>query len=113
MQHYAKYYQNRFNRGRDIAIFRYFKMAAAAILDFQNLNFLKVWGVVTHTYIHKYTHTWNLVFRFFSFLYNLVNAALSIRVVQLFFAGLTNVTNAHTHRQTHRQKDRLTTLLCL
>ena len=39
LHHYAKFSRNRFNRGRDIAIFRYFKMAAAAILDFRNLIF--------------------------------------------------------------------------
>ena len=37
---YAKLCWKRFNRGRDIAIFRYFRMAAAVILDFRNLNFL-------------------------------------------------------------------------
>ena len=38
----AKFCQNRSNRGQDIfmAIFRFFKMAAAAILDFQNFKFL-------------------------------------------------------------------------
>ena len=29
-------------RGRNMAIFRYFKMAAAAILDFQNFKFLRI-----------------------------------------------------------------------
>ena len=32
--HRAKLRQNRLNRGRDMAIFQFFKMAAAAILDF-------------------------------------------------------------------------------
>jgi len=32
----AKLCQNRSNRGQDMAIFKFFKMAAAAILDFQN-----------------------------------------------------------------------------
>jgi len=31
----AKLGQNRSNRGRDMTIFRFFKMAAAAILDFE------------------------------------------------------------------------------
>jgi len=31
---YAKFRRNRFNCGRDMVIFRFFKMAAAAILDF-------------------------------------------------------------------------------
>ena len=34
MHHRAKFRRNRSNRGRDIAIFRFFKMAAAAILAF-------------------------------------------------------------------------------
>jgi len=38
----AKFCGNRFNRRRDMAIFRFFKMAAAAILDFSNLKFLTV-----------------------------------------------------------------------
>jgi len=33
-RHYAKFYQNLSNRGRDIAIFGFFKMAAAIIHDF-------------------------------------------------------------------------------
>ena len=36
MLHHAKYGQNPLNLGRDMAIFRFFKMAAAAILDFRN-----------------------------------------------------------------------------
>ena len=42
LHHYAKFCRNRFNRSRDITIFRYFKMAAAAVLDFRNLTFLTV-----------------------------------------------------------------------
>jgi len=34
LHHHAKFRQNRLNRGRDMAIFRLFKMAAAAIFDF-------------------------------------------------------------------------------
>ena len=34
MHHLAKFRQYRLNRGRDMAIFRFFNMAAAAILDF-------------------------------------------------------------------------------
>ena len=37
LHYYAKFCRNPFNCGRDIAIFRYFKMAAAAILNFRNL----------------------------------------------------------------------------
>jgi len=38
----AKFGRNRSNCGRDMAIFRFFKMAAAAILDFSNFKFLTV-----------------------------------------------------------------------
>jgi len=34
LHQHAKFRQNRLNRGRDMAIFRFFKMAAAAILNF-------------------------------------------------------------------------------
>ena len=34
LHQHAKFRPNRLNRGRDMAIFRFFKMAAAAILDF-------------------------------------------------------------------------------
>jgi len=34
VHHRAKFRQNRLNRGRDVAIIRFFKMAAAAILDY-------------------------------------------------------------------------------
>ena len=42
MRHHAKFRGNRSNRYRDMAIFRFFKMAAAAILDFQMLSILTV-----------------------------------------------------------------------
>ena len=42
MLHHAKFGKNRFKRCRDMAIFRFFKMAAAAILDFENFKFLAV-----------------------------------------------------------------------
>jgi len=42
MHHRAKLRQNRLNRCRDMAIFQFFKMAAAAILDFWNVKFLTV-----------------------------------------------------------------------
>jgi len=38
--HCAKFHRNRLNRGRDTIIFRFFKMAAAAILDCRNFKFL-------------------------------------------------------------------------
>ena len=37
MHHVAKFHQNRLNCGRDMAIFTFFKMAAAAILDSASL----------------------------------------------------------------------------
>jgi len=40
MCHRAKFHKNRLNSGRDMVIFRFFKMAAAAILDYRNLKFL-------------------------------------------------------------------------
>ena len=45
MLHRAKFGQNRLNLGRDMAIFRFFKMAAVAILDFGNFKFLTVGAV--------------------------------------------------------------------
>ena len=45
MLHRAKFGQNPLNLGRDMAIFRFFKMAAAAILDFGNFKFLTVGAV--------------------------------------------------------------------
>jgi len=40
LPNHAKLRRNSFNRDRDMVIFRFFKMAAAAILDFQHLKFL-------------------------------------------------------------------------
>ena len=40
LHHYAKFRRNRLNCSRDMVIFRFFKMAAAAILEFQYLKFL-------------------------------------------------------------------------
>ena len=42
MRHRVKFRRNRSNRGRDMAIFQFFKMAVAAILDFENFKFLTV-----------------------------------------------------------------------
>ena len=42
LRHCAKFCRNRSNRGWDMAIFRFFKMAAAAILDSWNFRFLTV-----------------------------------------------------------------------
>jgi len=49
--HHAKFGKNRFKRGRDMAIFRFFKMASAAILDFENFKFLTV-GAVKRFELH-------------------------------------------------------------
>ena len=38
----TKFGRNRSNRGRNMAIFRFLKMAATAILDFSNFKFLTV-----------------------------------------------------------------------
>jgi len=45
MRHCAKYGRNRSNGNPDMAIFRFFKMAAAAILYFWNFKFLTVEAV--------------------------------------------------------------------
>jgi len=42
MRHRTKFREDRLNRSGDIADFRFFKMAAAAILDFGNFKFLTV-----------------------------------------------------------------------
>jgi len=42
MRHRAKFREDRSNRSGDIEDFRFFKMAAAAILDFGNFKFLTV-----------------------------------------------------------------------
>ena len=40
LHHRAKFRRNRSKYGRDVAIFRFFKMSAAAIMDFQIWKFL-------------------------------------------------------------------------
>ena len=40
MRHRTKFREDRSNRPEDMADFRFFKMAAAAILDFRNFEFL-------------------------------------------------------------------------
>ena len=52
LHHRAKFRQNRLYRGRDMAIFRFFKMAAAAILDFQNFKFFTA-GTVKWVELHQ------------------------------------------------------------
>jgi len=73
LHHPAKFCRNRSNRGWDIAISRFFKMAAAAILDFRNFKFLTV-GTVRRVKLHprvkfhqnRSNHGWDItIFRFF------------------------------------------------
>jgi len=73
MHHFAKCHQNRSNRGWDMAIFLFFKMAAAAIWDFWNFNFLTVVtvkSVVLHHHAklgqNRLNRGWDItIFRFF------------------------------------------------
>jgi len=59
LRHYAKFYRNRTNHGRDIAIFGFCKMASAVILDFKNFTFLTV-GTVKRPVLHQYAKfRWN------------------------------------------------------
>jgi len=51
MLHRAKFCKNRLNPGHDMAIFRFFKMAAAAIFDFENFKFLTI-GAVRRVELH-------------------------------------------------------------
>ena len=43
MRHRTKFREDRSNRSGDMADFRFFKMAAAAILDFGNLKIFNGW----------------------------------------------------------------------
>ena len=52
LHHRAKFRQNRSYRSRDMVIFRFFKMAAAAILDLQNFEFLTA-GTVKGVELHQ------------------------------------------------------------
>ena len=49
---HAKFGQNRSKYGRDMAIFRFLKMAAAAILDFSNFKFLTL-GRLKRVELHR------------------------------------------------------------
>ena len=53
LRHYAKFCRNRSNHGGDVAIFRFFKMAVAAILDFRYFIFLTV-GAVKKVELHQH-----------------------------------------------------------
>ena len=71
--HCAKFRLNRSNRGRGIAICRFFKTAAAAILDLKNSKFLKVGTVKRVKLRHRAKFRQNrsnhgrdiVIFRFF------------------------------------------------
>ena len=52
-RHHVKFCQNRSNSGRDMAIFRFFKMVAATILDFRNFKFLTVGRVKSVKLCHR------------------------------------------------------------
>ena len=52
LRHHAKFRYNWSKRGRDIAIYRFFKMAAAAILDFKNYKFLTLGRVTSDELRH-------------------------------------------------------------
>ena len=73
MRRRAKFGWNGSKRGRDMAIFRFSEMAAAAILDFQNFKFLTV-GQLNRVQIRRRAKLgWNpskrgrdmAIFRFF------------------------------------------------
>jgi len=53
LRHHATFRRNRCNRGRGIAIIRFFMMAAADLLDFQNFEFLTVGRVASDELRHS------------------------------------------------------------
>ena len=73
LHHPAKFRQNLPNCGWDMAIFRLFKMAAAAILDYWNFDFLTVGTVKMFEMLHRakfgqnrLNRGWDItIFRFF------------------------------------------------
>jgi len=69
LHRFAKFGRKRSKCGRDMAIFRFFKMVAAAILDFSNLKFLTVAqlkGVELHHHA-RFSQTVAEIWRFFYF----------------------------------------------
>ena len=74
MRHHAKFRVDRSSRCWDMAIFQFFKMAAAAIFDFQNVQIIgvgRVKGVemrhwLTTFRVDRSSHCWEMaIFRFF------------------------------------------------
>ena len=57
MRHCTKFCEDRSNRSGDIADFRFFKMAAAAILDFGKFKFLTV-GTLKRVELHLRAKFW-------------------------------------------------------
>ena len=53
MRHRTKFREDWSYRSGDMADFRFFKMAAAAILDFGNFEFLTVWTVKMFEVLHR------------------------------------------------------------
>ena len=59
LHHHAKFRRNRLNCGRDMVIFRFFKMETAAIWDFPNFIFLTVGTVKRVELRHRAKFCWN------------------------------------------------------
>ena len=57
MRHRTKFREDRSNRSGDMADFRFFKMAAAAILDFGNFKFLTV-GTLKRVELRLHAKFW-------------------------------------------------------
>ena len=57
MHHSTKFGEDRSNRSGNIADFRFFKMAAAAILDFGNFKFLTV-GTLKRVELRLHAKFW-------------------------------------------------------
>ena len=53
LHQHTEFRQNRLNRGRHMSIFRFIKMAVAAILAFRNFKFLTV-GTVKRVELHRH-----------------------------------------------------------
>jgi len=74
LRHRATFRRNRSNCGRDLAIFRFFKMAADAFLDFRNMEILEAGRVKTAKMRYcakfrgdRWNHCFAEIWRFFDF----------------------------------------------